>query len=163
MSCQWMVSAWQRNLFWSTYTPPPRISDGGRKKGERTSHNAAAQHGTATAHWAELCLGPEAVGKQQADRKQSGKHADRQEADCRMKMVRKMASRKASGPGPGTEEEPVYDDIELADLTNRSAPAAQREPIEGQDEHRHYANIHHISHAENQEAPHSSDEMDGAV
>ncbi|KAG7264258.1 hypothetical protein CRUP_035694, partial [Coryphaenoides rupestris] len=78
-------------------------------------------------------------------------------------MIRKMASRKASGPGPGTVEEPVYDDIELANLTNRSAPAAQREPIEGQDEHRHYANIHHISHAENQEAPHSSDEMDEAV
>ncbi|KAG7270806.1 hypothetical protein CRUP_037140 [Coryphaenoides rupestris] len=40
---------------------------------------------------------------------------------------------------------------------------SQREPIEGQDEHRHYANIHHISHAENQEEPHSSDEMDEAV
>jgi len=26
MSCQWMVSAWHKNLFWSTYTPPFRIS-----------------------------------------------------------------------------------------------------------------------------------------
>ena len=31
MSCQWIVSAWHRNLFLSTYTPPPRISVGGRK------------------------------------------------------------------------------------------------------------------------------------
>ena len=31
MSCQWIVSAWHRNLFWSTYTPPPRISVGGKK------------------------------------------------------------------------------------------------------------------------------------
>ncbi|KAG7267539.1 hypothetical protein CRUP_005923 [Coryphaenoides rupestris] len=69
----------------------------------------------------------------------------------------------ASGPGPGTVEEPVYESIELADLTNRSAPAAQREPIEGQDDHLHDASIHHISHAENQEEPHSSDEMDEAV
>ncbi|KAG7254133.1 hypothetical protein CRUP_030382 [Coryphaenoides rupestris] len=66
-----------------------------------------------------------------------------------------MASRKASGPGPGTVEEPlpVYENIELANRTNRSAPAAQREPIEGQDEHRHDASIHHISHSENQEVP----------
>lgn len=27
MSCQWIVSAWHRNLFWSTYTPPLRISE----------------------------------------------------------------------------------------------------------------------------------------
>ena len=26
MSCQWIVSAWHRNLFLSTYTPPLRIS-----------------------------------------------------------------------------------------------------------------------------------------
>lgn len=26
ISCQWIVSAWHRNLFWSTYTPPLRIS-----------------------------------------------------------------------------------------------------------------------------------------
>lgn len=32
MSCQWIVSAWQRNLFWSTYTPPLRIS--GKEKRE---------------------------------------------------------------------------------------------------------------------------------
>ncbi|KAG7263518.1 hypothetical protein CRUP_000608 [Coryphaenoides rupestris] len=66
---------------------------------------------------------------------------------------RKMASRKASGPRPGTVEEPlpVYENIELANLTNRSAPAAQREPIEGQDDHLHDASIHHISRSENQE------------
>lgn len=33
MSCQWIVSAWHRNLFWSTYTPPLRISV---EKRERT-------------------------------------------------------------------------------------------------------------------------------
>ncbi|KAG7257669.1 hypothetical protein CRUP_038093, partial [Coryphaenoides rupestris] len=44
----------------------------------------------------------------------------------------------------------VYGDASA--LTNRSAPAEQREPIEQQDDH-HYASIH-ISRSENQEVPH---------
>ncbi|KAK0144998.1 B-cell receptor CD22 [Merluccius polli] len=69
-------------------------------------------------------------------------------------MRRKMASRKASGLGgrPDTMEEPlsvpVYD---VLFLTNRTAPAAQREPIEEQDD-LHYGSIH-ISHSKNQEVP----------
>ena len=56
---------------------------------------------------------------------------------------------------------PVYDNI-LA-LTNRSAPAAQREPIEGQDNH-HDASVHHISHSENKEMPHGqSDQTDDVL
>ncbi|XP_030207489.1 uncharacterized protein LOC115540395 isoform X2 [Gadus morhua] len=67
--------------------------------------------------------------------------------------MRKKASRKASGMGTDTVDEPipfpVYDNV-LA-LTNRSAPAAQIEPIEQQDD-LHYASIN-ISHPENQEGP----------
>ena len=48
--------------------------------------------------------------------------------------------------------DPVYDNV--LPLTNRLAPAAQREPIEEQDD-LHYASIH-ISHSENQEVPRSS-------
>ncbi|KAK0142935.1 Sialoadhesin [Merluccius polli] len=48
--------------------------------------------------------------------------------------------------------DPVYDNV--LPLTNRLAPAAQREPIEEQDDI-HYASIH-ISHSENQEVPCSS-------
>ena len=44
---------------------------------------------------------------------------------------------------------PVYDNV--LPLTNRSAPAAQREPIDEQDDH-HYAAID-VSHSENQEVP----------
>ena len=44
---------------------------------------------------------------------------------------------------------PVYDNVSA--LTNPSAPAAQREPIEKQDD-LHYASIHH-SQLENQEVP----------
>lgn len=36
MSRQWMVSAWHRKMFWSTYTPPFRIS----AKRERNEHIA---------------------------------------------------------------------------------------------------------------------------
>ncbi|KAK0151772.1 B-cell receptor CD22 [Merluccius polli] len=48
--------------------------------------------------------------------------------------------------------DPVYDNV--LPLTNRLAPAAQREPIEEQDD-LHYASIH-ISHSENQEVPRRS-------
>ncbi|KAK0136536.1 B-cell receptor CD22 [Merluccius polli] len=71
-------------------------------------------------------------------------------------MRRKMASRKASGLGgrPEATEEPlsvpVYENVLF--LTNRTAPAAQREPIEDQDD-LHYGSIH-ISHSKNQEVPH---------
>ncbi|KAK0144993.1 Sialic acid-binding Ig-like lectin 5 [Merluccius polli] len=71
---------------------------------------------------------------------------------------RKMAFRKASGLGgrPDTTEEPlsvpVYDNVLF--LTNRTAPAAQREPIEDQDD-LHYGSIH-ISHSKNQEVPRGS-------
>ena len=44
---------------------------------------------------------------------------------------------------------PVYDNVSA--LTNRSASAAQREPIEEQEDH-HYASIH-TSRSENQEVP----------
>ncbi|CAL8294260.1 unnamed protein product [Lota lota] len=60
-------------------------------------------------------------------------------------MRRKRASRKARGQGgrPDTVEEllpgPVYENVSA--LTNRLAPAAQREPIEEQDD-QHYAIIH---------------------
>ncbi|XP_056467425.1 B-cell receptor CD22-like isoform X3 [Gadus chalcogrammus] len=70
-------------------------------------------------------------------------------------MRRKTASRKAGGQGgrPDTREEsppcPVYDNVSA--LTNRSASAAQREPIEEQDDP-HYASIH-ISRSKNQEVP----------
>ncbi|XP_030235945.1 hemicentin-2 isoform X4 [Gadus morhua] len=68
-------------------------------------------------------------------------------------MRRKRASRKARGQGgrPDTRQEsppcPVYDNVSA--LTNRSASAAQREPIEEQDDP-HYASIH-ISRSKNQE------------
>ncbi|CAL8294265.1 unnamed protein product [Lota lota] len=68
-------------------------------------------------------------------------------------MRRKRASRKARGQGgrPDTVEEllpvPVYENVSA--LTNRLAPAAQREPIEEQDDH-HYASIH-TSLSENQD------------
>ncbi|CAL8349748.1 unnamed protein product [Arctogadus glacialis] len=68
-------------------------------------------------------------------------------------MRRKRASRKARGQGgrPDTRQEsppcPVYDNVSA--LTNRSA--AQREPIEEQDDP-HYASIH-ISRSKNQEVP----------
>ncbi|XP_030236024.1 B-cell receptor CD22-like isoform X2 [Gadus morhua] len=70
-------------------------------------------------------------------------------------MRRKRASRKARGQGgrPDTREEspcPVYYNVSA--LTNRSASAAQREPIEEQDDP-HYASIH-ISRSKNQEVPH---------
>ncbi|XP_056439741.1 B-cell receptor CD22-like isoform X1 [Gadus chalcogrammus] len=70
-------------------------------------------------------------------------------------MRRKRASRKSCGQGerPDTVEEPlpgpVYEN--LSDLNNRMVPAAQREPIEVQDD-LHYAIIHH-SVSENQEVP----------
>ncbi|XP_030236019.1 B-cell receptor CD22-like isoform X6 [Gadus morhua] len=70
-------------------------------------------------------------------------------------MRRKRASRKARGQGgrPDTREEsppcPVYYNVSA--LTNRSASAAQREPIEEQDDP-HYASIH-ISRSKNQEVP----------
>ncbi|CAL8333594.1 unnamed protein product [Boreogadus saida] len=70
-------------------------------------------------------------------------------------MRRKRASRNARDQGgrPDTREEsppcPVYDNVSA--LTNRSASAAQREPIEEQDDP-HYASIH-ISRSENQEVP----------
>ncbi|XP_030235981.1 carcinoembryonic antigen-related cell adhesion molecule 5 [Gadus morhua] len=70
-------------------------------------------------------------------------------------MRRKRASRKARGQGgrPDTRQEsppcPVYDNVSA--LTNRSASAAQREPIEEQDDP-HYASIH-ISRSKNQEVP----------
>ncbi|KAK0137520.1 B-cell receptor CD22 [Merluccius polli] len=73
-------------------------------------------------------------------------------------MRRKRASRKARGQRgrPDTGEQalpdPVYDNV--LPLTNRLAPAAQREPIEEQDD-LHYASIH-ISHSENQEVPRRS-------
>ncbi|KAK0146429.1 Hemicentin-1 [Merluccius polli] len=68
---------------------------------------------------------------------------------------RKMVSRKASGLGgrPDAMEEslpvPVYDNV--LPLTNRMAPAAQREPIEERDD-LHYASVH-ISRSKNQEVP----------
>ncbi|KAK0146428.1 B-cell receptor CD22 [Merluccius polli] len=68
---------------------------------------------------------------------------------------RKMASRKASGLGgrPDAMEEslpvPVYDNV--IPLTNRTAPAAQREPIEERDD-LHYASVH-VSRSKNQEVP----------
>ncbi|XP_056447331.1 B-cell receptor CD22-like isoform X2 [Gadus chalcogrammus] len=67
--------------------------------------------------------------------------------------TRKGASRKACGQGgrPDTVLEPlpgpVYENVSA--LTNRSAPAAQREPIEEQDD-LHYASIH-TSRSKNQE------------
>ncbi|CAL8349311.1 unnamed protein product [Arctogadus glacialis] len=70
-------------------------------------------------------------------------------------MRRKKASRKAPGQGgrPDTRQEsppcPVYDNVSA--LTNRSASAAQREPIEEQDDP-HYASIH-ISRSKNQDVP----------
>ncbi|XP_059903473.1 uncharacterized protein LOC132454252 isoform X1 [Gadus macrocephalus] len=68
-------------------------------------------------------------------------------------MRRKKASRKVSGMVTDTVDEPipvpVYDNV-LA-LTNRSAPAAQIEPKEQQDD-LHYASII-LSHPENQEVP----------
>ncbi|CAL8303235.1 unnamed protein product [Boreogadus saida] len=69
-------------------------------------------------------------------------------------MRRKRASRKARGQGgrPDTVLEPlpgpVYENVPA--LTNRSAPAAQREPIEEQDD-LHYASIIHASRSEKQE------------
>ncbi|KAK0154093.1 B-cell receptor CD22 [Merluccius polli] len=73
-------------------------------------------------------------------------------------MRRKRASRKASALGPDTAEEPlpvpVYGNV--LTLTNCAAPAAQREPIERQDD-LHYASIH-FSHSENQEGPRCSAE-----
>ncbi|KAK0150444.1 B-cell receptor CD22 [Merluccius polli] len=71
-------------------------------------------------------------------------------------MRRKRASRKACGQrgrpdtGEGSLPDPEYDDI--LHLTNRSSPAAQRKPIEEQDDI-HNATIH-ISHSEDQEVPH---------
>ncbi|CAL8239167.1 unnamed protein product [Gadus morhua 'NCC'] len=68
-------------------------------------------------------------------------------------MRRKMASGKASGPAgrPDTTEAlPVYENASA--LTNRPAPAAQREPIERQEE-LHYGDIQHPHHSEMQEAP----------
>ncbi|CAL8298387.1 unnamed protein product [Arctogadus glacialis] len=68
-------------------------------------------------------------------------------------MRRKRASRKACGQGgrPDTVLEPlpgpVYENVSA--LTNRSAPAAQREPIEEQVD-LHYASIH-TSRSKNQE------------
>ncbi|KAK0155019.1 B-cell receptor CD22 [Merluccius polli] len=71
-------------------------------------------------------------------------------------MRRKRASRKACGQrgrpdtGEGSLPDPEYDDI--LHLTNRLSPAAQRKPIEEQDDI-HNATIH-ISHSEDQEVPH---------
>ncbi|KAK0155012.1 B-cell receptor CD22 [Merluccius polli] len=73
-------------------------------------------------------------------------------------MRRKRASRKACGQRgrPDTGEEalpdPVYDNV--SDLTNRLAPAAERQPIDEQDD-LHYAAID-VSRSENQEVPCSS-------
>ncbi|XP_056467427.1 myelin-associated glycoprotein-like [Gadus chalcogrammus] len=70
-------------------------------------------------------------------------------------MRRKKASRKAPGQGgrPDTRQEsppcPVYDNVSA--LTNRSASAARREPIEEQDDP-HYPSIH-FSRSKNQEVP----------
>ncbi|CAL8321471.1 unnamed protein product [Boreogadus saida] len=70
-------------------------------------------------------------------------------------MRRKRAASKACGQGgrPDTVEEPlpvsVYENVSA--LINRLAPAAQREPIEEQDEP-HYASIN-TSRSENQEVP----------
>ncbi|XP_030204248.1 B-cell receptor CD22-like isoform X5 [Gadus morhua] len=70
-------------------------------------------------------------------------------------MRRKRASSKACGQGgrPDTVEEPLpgplYENVST--LTNHLAPAAQREPIEEQEEY-HYASIH-TSRSENQEVP----------
>ncbi|XP_056442626.1 HEPACAM family member 2-like isoform X4 [Gadus chalcogrammus] len=69
-------------------------------------------------------------------------------------MRTKRASRNsAQGGRPNTVEEkcpvPLSDNVSA--LTIRSAPAAQREPIEDQDD-LHYASVH-ISHSRNQEVP----------
>ncbi|CAL8363754.1 unnamed protein product [Merluccius merluccius] len=72
-------------------------------------------------------------------------------------MRRKRASRKACGQRgrPDTREESLpHPEYENLPLTNRSSPAAQREPIEEQDDI-HNATIH-ISHSEDQEVPHCS-------
>ncbi|CAL8352793.1 unnamed protein product [Boreogadus saida] len=71
-------------------------------------------------------------------------------------MRTKRASRNSGQGGrPNTVEEkcpvPLSDNVSA--LTIRSAPAAQREPIEDQDD-LHYASVH-ISHSENQEVPRS--------
>ncbi|KAK0150447.1 B-cell receptor CD22 [Merluccius polli] len=68
----------------------------------------------------------------------------------------KRASRKACGQrgrpdtGEGSLPDPEYDDI--LHLTNRLSPAAQRKPIEEQDDI--YNATIHISHSEDQEVPH---------
>ncbi|CAL8239196.1 unnamed protein product, partial [Gadus morhua 'NCC'] len=68
-------------------------------------------------------------------------------------MRRKRASSKACGQGgrPDTVEEllpvPVYENVSA--LTNRLAPAAQREPIEEQDGH--HCAIIHTSSSDNQD------------
>ncbi|CAL8399024.1 unnamed protein product [Arctogadus glacialis] len=68
-------------------------------------------------------------------------------------MRKKRASRKAYGQGgrPDTVEEllPVYENVSAR--TNHLAPAAQREPIEEQDDH--HSAIIHTSLSENQELP----------
>ncbi|XP_056440089.1 sialic acid-binding Ig-like lectin 10 [Gadus chalcogrammus] len=70
-------------------------------------------------------------------------------------MRRKRASIKACGQGgrPDTVEEPLPVSVRenVSALTNHLAPAAQREPIEEQDEP-HYASIH-TSRSDNQEVP----------
>ncbi|CAL8241720.1 unnamed protein product [Gadus morhua 'NCC'] len=70
-------------------------------------------------------------------------------------MRRKRVYSKAGGQRgrPDTVEEPLpgplYENVSA--LTNRLAPAAQREPIEEQDDHT-YASIH-TSRSDNQEVP----------
>lgn len=49
MSCQWIVSAWHRNLFWSTYTPPLRIS-------AEKSKNTQSIHIHNRLFWVSECL-----------------------------------------------------------------------------------------------------------
>ncbi|XP_059903341.1 HEPACAM family member 2-like isoform X2 [Gadus macrocephalus] len=69
------------------------------------------------------------------------------------KRTRRASRNSAQGGRPNTVEEkcpvPLSDNVSA--LTIRSAPAAQREPIEDQDD-LHYASVH-ISHSKNQEVP----------
>lgn len=44
MSCQWMVSAWHRNLLRSTYTPPFKISVETRQRRYRTGSEFEKRH-----------------------------------------------------------------------------------------------------------------------
>lgn len=44
MSCQWMVSAWHKNLFWSTRTPPFSISaEQGKIKKDKTERDGITE------------------------------------------------------------------------------------------------------------------------